>query len=197
MTSMQSVFEQKLTEYFCSRVREISEAEEPPLHEDTVWYTGSMLARFGDSRQLFHYDQGEVSIRPLALLYKDAHETSSAHERCLILRQLGDLALFLGALFPDNYARRGIHRTYFIGMGGAAYDYLSENAAQGRHVFSELAETFARMLELVGEACNSERQLDSTDILNLYRRWQATGNPLVRRQLEAAGVELPEPDQVH
>lgn len=191
-------FEATLADYFRERLQEVSgELAPPPPQEDTLWYMGNMLARFGDSHELFVYHEGTVSIRPLALLYKDAHEADDHRQRCLILRQLGDLALFLGALFPENYARRGIRKDYFVGMGGGAYDYLSENAHQHRHIFSELAETFSRMLELIARVCSKETPFDATDILALYQRWRQTRDPLLADQLRALGVNVDGSDLLH
>lgn len=190
-------FELTLADYFRERLQEHSEQLAPPPHEDTLWYMGNMLARFGDSDQLFGYDGGEVGIRPLALLYKDAHEAGDHLERCLILRQLGDLALFLGALFPENYARRGIHKDYFVGMGGGAYDYLSENARQNRHIFSELAAMFARFLELVAQVCERQNPFDASDILGLYQRWRETGDARLAEQLQGLGIDVSGSDVLH
>lgn len=190
-------FEQTLADYFRLRLMEHAEQLPSPPHEDTLWYMGCMLARFGDSEQLFSYDNGKISIRPLALLYKDAHETQDRHQRCLLLRQLGDLALFLGALFPETFARRGIRKDYFVGMGGGAYDYLSENAPQNRHIFSELAATFMRMLELVAQACSRQQMFDATDILNLYQRWRQSRDQRIAAQLQALGIDLPDSLGVH
>ncbi|MCB1692588.1 MAG: hypothetical protein KDI19_07465 [Pseudomonadales bacterium] len=187
----------KLADYFRERLEVLADELAPPPHEDTLWYMGNMLARFGDSEQLYSYDHGAVTIRPLALLYKDAVDASDHRTRCLILRQLGDLALFLGALFPENFARRGIRKDYFVGMGGSAYDYLSENANHHRHIFSELASTFTRMLELVARACARESAFDATDILNLYQRWRQTRDPVIADQLRALGVDVSDADRIH
>lgn len=190
-------FERTLADYFRNRLEECGRELEPLPQEDTLWYMGSMLARFGDSDELFTYDRGELGIRPLALLYKDAHEAASDWERCQILRQLGDLALFLGGLFPDNYARRGIRQDYFIGMGGGAYDYLADNARDNRHVFSELAAMFGRLLELVARACAKEHPYDAHDVLELYQRWRRSGDPRLARELGRLGVVLPEAEGSH
>lgn len=186
-----------LADYFRERLHVSSEQLDPPPHEDTLWYMGGMLARFGDTDQLYSYEDGAMTIRPLAMLYKDAHEAGSARERCLILRQLGDLALFMGALFPENYARRGIHQDYFIGMGGGAYDYLSENAPQNRHIFSELAAAFARMLALIADACSRQRVFDAADVLQLYQRWRQSRDHRLEWQLRALGIDLSGGDGVH
>lgn len=183
-------FSLTLENYFRERLMDCAAAIKPTPQDDTLWYMGSVLARFGASEQLFSYDQGEVTLRPLALLYKDAHEAPGERERCLILRQLGDLALFLGALFPERYARRGINKDYFIGMGGGAYDYLADNASHNRHVFSELAHMFTKLLELVARACAKQHHFDAADILGLYQRWRHNRDPRLASQLQALGIQV-------
>ena len=197
MATSKLTVERNLADYFRERLQEHGEQLAPPPQEDTLWYMGNMLARFGDSEQLFCYDEGELGIRPLALLYKDAHEAGTTRARCLILRQLGDMALFIGALFPESYARRGILQDYFVGMGGGAYSYLSENAPKNRHIFSELAETFSRMLHLIEQACSKEQLYDASDVLGLYERWRATGDIRLREQLETLGICVMETPLVH
>lgn len=190
-------FERTLGDYFRERLATCAEALEPRPDEDTLWYVGSVLARLGDSRHLFSYQEGQLALRPLALLYKDAQEATADHERCLILRQLGDQALFVGALFPERYTRKGFRQDYLVGMGGGAYDYLADNAISHRHVFAELAERFTAFLELVAQAC--ERKIGHTveDILALYQRWRATGNPRLAQQLRTLGISLEGGEQLH
>lgn len=182
-------FETSLGNYFRERLADIGEDMTPPPREDTLWYLADMLTRFANSDQVFSYEDGRLGLRPLAMLYSDAHEADTTRERCLILRHLGDLSLFLGALSPEFFARRGIGKDYFVGMGGGAYDYLADNARNNRQVFSELAATFTRMLEVVAQACSREAFFDASDILNLYQRWVESGDPMIARQLQAVGIE--------
>lgn len=190
-------FESTLAEFFRKRLQELAPELQPQPADDTLWYIGNLLARFGDSDQLFGYDRGEVSMRPLALLYKDAREAASQWERCQLLRQLGDLALFVGALFPESYSRRGIRRDYFVGMGGGAYDYLGENAQQNRHVFEELARRFVRILDLVARVCARQQAFDAADVLDLYQRWRQSRDPRLAEQLHSLGIALPDTDVSH
>ncbi|KEA63976.1 hypothetical protein ADIMK_1711 [Marinobacterium lacunae] len=174
--------------------------EESKRHpnEDTRWYLGSLLERFSRNDALFSYQDGDFGIRPLALLYDDAQQCTQERERCQLLRQLGDQALFLGALFPEHYARKGIQRDYFVGMGGGAYDYLASHALEMRHIFAELAARFAQMLELIARICRRYRHFSASEIMALYQRWQRTGNPALATQLQAMGVTLERlPDQLH
>ena len=193
----QTTFERTLANFFRERLQAKADELNPRPQEETLWYLGSLLARFGDSGQVFSYDEGGLSIRPLALLYRDAVEVDSHHHRCLILRQLGDLALFMGALFPENYARRGITRDYFIGMGGGAYDYLGENARHNRRVFSELSQRFSRLLELVALVCGRGQVMEVQDILQLYQRWRESNDPHLAAQLRTFGLVLPETNGIH
>ncbi|WP_323846177.1 hypothetical protein [Microbulbifer magnicolonia] len=190
-------FERTLAEYFRERLEEFGRQLVPSPQEDTLWYMGNMLARFGDSDKVFSYDRGEISIRPLALLYKDARQTADRWQRCQILRQLGDQALFMGALFPERYERRGILRDYFVGMGGGAYDYLAENAQGNRHIYCELAAMFARLLELVARVCAKQKPVDARDLLDLYQRWRRSRDPHLADQLRALGIALPKSDLRH
>jgi len=183
--------------YFTEQLKEHCQSLRPPPAEDTLWYLSTMLARFGRSEQLFAYEDGRLDLRPLALLYGDAMEAEDDLQRCLFLQQLGDMALFLGALFPGRFSRRGIQQDYVVGMGGGAYDYLADNARQNRHVFQELADMFAKILELVATACSRDTGLDDSTILALYQRWLQTGNPTLARQLQGLGITLPEGGTLH
>ena len=102
------ITETSLSSYFSKRLTRYARRFRPPPHEDTCWYLGTLLERFGRSEELFSYQDGQMTLRPLALLYSDAIESDNTRERCLMLQQLGDMALFLGALYPERFSRHGI-----------------------------------------------------------------------------------------
>lgn len=179
-----------LAEYFRRRLNGFARQLDAPPREDTCWYIGSLLERFSRSDRLFAYTQEGMDLRPLALLYGDALEAPDERSRCLILQQLGDMALFLGALFPDRFTHRGIQQDYVVGMGGRAYDYLAGNARTGRHIFEELAGMFAELLALIARAC-SRQQADNEDLIALYERWVRSGDPALARRLRSLGVAIP------
>jgi hypothetical protein len=191
------ITETSLSVYFKKRLTEYARRLSPPPQEDTCWYIGSLLERFGRSDRLFGYTEGRFDLRPLALLYGDALEARSEYERCLLLQQLGDMALFLGALFPEHFTRRGIQQDYVAGMGGNAYDYLADNARRNRHIFAELANTFISMLEMVANACSRQRCWDDGDIMALYRHWLATGDPVAAGRLQSLGVAVSASEASH
>lgn len=191
------VTETSLSHYFMNRLTRYARRLRPPPAEDVCWYVGSLLDRFGRSERFFSWADGQLTLRPLAMLYRDAIEATDERERCLLLQQLGDMALFIGAIFPDRYARHGIGRDYFVGMGGGAYDYLAGNARGNRHVFAELSRRFARMLEMVASACARNEALSNEDVLLLYRRWLQTRDPVAARRLTLLGIELSGSERLH
>jgi hypothetical protein len=168
-----------LSEYFRDQLAVHAQELEPKPKEDTCWYLGNLLVRFSRSEDFFAFEDGRFTLRPLALLYSDALESRNEHERCLLLQQLGDLSLFLGALYPQYYRRRGLQQDYLIGMGCSAYDYLADNARRGRHVFSELAGAFGAMLELVANACSSDQAYATENVTALEEHWRPARNPWV------------------
>ena len=183
--------------YFSEQLQEGKQRLRPPPADDTLWYLSTMLARFGRSESLFAYEDGRFDLRPLALLYGDAMEADNDHQRCLFLQQLGDMAMFLGALFPERFSSRGIQQDYVVGMGGGAYDYLAENARQNRHVFQELAGMFTKLLELIAKACSRDIARSDETILALYQRWLQCRDPIIGRQLQSLGIALPETTSLH
>lgn len=185
------ITESSLSDYFSRQLRQHAGESTPPPQEDTLWYVASLLDRFGRSDRLFAYEDGRLDLRPLALLYGDAREANTERERCLLLRQLGDLALFLGSLFPQRYERRGIRRDYFIGMGSSAYDYLGDNAQDNRSLFTELATMFSSLLDLIERCFGRRDRLDAHDVISLYRQWLQSRDPAIARQLRELGIELP------
>ena len=182
--------ETSLPDYFRRRLQRYAAGLRPAPHEDTLWYLGEMMHRFSRSDHFFDYQDGALAIRPLALLYGDARAAEDHRERCLLLKRLGDMALFLGAFFPERHARRGIRRDYFVGMGSAAYDYLSEQARQNRHIYRELTRGFVQMLELVASAGHRREKRSEEEMMQLYARWLETGDPALARQLRHLGVSM-------
>ncbi len=186
-----------LSEYFREQLAIHAQELEPQPREDTRWYLGNMLVRFCRSQDFFAFEDGRSALRPLALLYGDALEARNEYERCQLMQQLGDLSLFLGALFPKHYTRRGLRQDYLVGMGGGAYDYLAGNARQGRHVFSELAGAFSVMLALVANACSADRESVNDDLLALDERLRMARDAHTHRRLEAVGSYPTADDRLH
>ena len=94
------VTETSLGVYFRERLQHYAQQLRPPPLEDTCWYLGTVLERFCRPEHLFVWQDGQLNLRPLALLYGDALQTSNARQRCAVLQQLGDMAPRNSAMVP-------------------------------------------------------------------------------------------------
>ncbi|MEJ2212900.1 MAG: hypothetical protein P8Y20_02245 [Gammaproteobacteria bacterium] len=189
-TSKHVLTETSLPEYFRNQLHRYAEELRPKPQDDTLWYVGEMLVRFSRSDHYFDYYNGSLQNRPLALLYGDATSASSHHERCLILQRLGDMALFVGALFPERHARYGIKLDYFVGMGCAAYDYLAEQSTKNKHIYRELTQQFVKIIELIAAAASRRNKNPDEQLIRLYAAWLETQDPQIAKQLKLNGVDV-------
>lgn len=192
MPSLKRLEQKDLAEYFHHQLQQEWSSNE---QQDTNWYVGNLLARFSRSEQLFCHQQSQLVLQPLVTLYEQAQQCPDKQHRCLLLRQLGDQALFIAALFPGHYARKGIGRDYLIGMGSAAYDYLASHPLPLSHVFADLVERFTAVLDVIARTCHRNRSYNATEIMELYKHWKATGDSNLALQLSAMGVTLDIPQQ--
>ncbi|MBB1487878.1 hypothetical protein [Oceanospirillum sediminis] len=190
MASSSIIQKTSLSAYFHEQLIHFGGGLKPQPHEDTLWYLGEMLARLGDSRQLFAYQDGEYGLRPLALLYQDALNSERMWQRCLILRQLGDLSLFMSALFPEVFARKGLGKDYLSGMGGGAYEYLADHDHHAPHIYLELSSAFEEMIALVAQVCSRNTLSDTDNVIAIYQQWQKTKEPGLANKLRVLGIDV-------
>ena len=69
----QPITETSLSAYFRERLLEYARHFRPPPHEDTCWYLGNLLERFGRSDQLFSYEEGCMNLRSVGSIFP--HQT--------------------------------------------------------------------------------------------------------------------------
>lgn len=181
------ITEQSLTEYVHEKVALHSSNDRVPLAEETLWYAGGVLVQFLETHRLFDPSQkGRTPV--LADIYGEAVAAETTLERVSWLRKLGDTALFLGAIFPESFHRRGIGKDYFVGMGGGAYGTLADQLPSQQVMFTELSNCFPRLMLLLANVCEQELAFDAQDIVSLYERWAATRSPNLHQQLSSLGI---------
>jgi hypothetical protein len=126
---------------------------------------------------------------PLALLYVRAIR-ASRHERALLLRSMGDAALFVSGFFADSLHRKLVDLDYYRSMGGRAYSRLGaeESGPLGPGVFRELAQRFMQFADLLQEVSEASRLTSQTSIVKLYERWERTGSRRAVMLLAEQGI---------
>ena len=177
-----------LTEYFSKVIYRESKNLLPPLSEAVIHYLTQLLVYFSESNRLFKLQHNAFSLPTLALLYQDVHNATNSHRRNASLRELGDSSIFIGALFFEHFAKKEIHKDYFIGMGSSAYSSLADYDYGNKELFYELAEKFPKLLQIVANVCALELNYKAEEVFSLLERWQQSKDPMLRKQLHAIGI---------
>src|SRR4051812_11272012 len=95
-----------------------------------------------------------ISDAPLALKLAEAVD-APPRERRRSLREIGDTSLYLSGYWADSLADKMVDVDYYIELGGSAYGELARGGPGWTSdpfgaVFGELAENFARFVEVLG-----------------------------------------------
>jgi len=183
-----------LAEFFRGALRSALADQRLAVDEHTEHYVVNMLTLFARAENLYESTPDGPRLKPLAQIFADALEASSATERDLALQRLGDVSLFMAGLFARGFARRLVDVDYHIAMGGRAYDALASSLERGRrralaHVFTELAAKFQPLVDALGEIGDAAYVYSHRDILRLYEIWLKTGSARANRILRSLGIE--------
>ena len=200
MLSTQSVQASVITdinvkEHFQQTLAAALTSQQVTAEEDTVYYLVNLLDYFAKSENLFATTNEGTYIPPLAILYAKALEAKEVETKQYLLRQLGDIALLIGGVFPGSLSRKLVDVDYYIGMGGSAYSYLSDMAYGSRQikalrgVYAELSAKFQCFVDVLAEVSENSHLNSSLDTLRLYEIWAKTGSPRTANKLRKMGIE--------
>ncbi|MBX3230563.1 MAG: hypothetical protein KIT84_02450 [Labilithrix sp.] len=145
--------------------------------------------------------------QPLTLLLNEALHTAELGERFERLRVLGDGVLYSSGFFADHFEARGVDTKYIIGIGRTAYESagslimsrapepqdgpVSGCSSRSIDIFKELAEHFARFVEVIGEVANAtiaRGVATSKGLVKLYERWLKTRSDSLAEALTSHGM---------
>ena len=175
-----------VTEYFRGLVSEALVRQRVAIDELTAYYLVQLLSTC--SRADAPTGEGVWSEAPLAIRLGRALETGGVRQR-LLLRQVGDAALFIAGFFPDRLRRSLVDAHYYASLGGYAYGSLSRlSDAALAPVFEELADQFDPLVDVLGEVSEKTALSSPNDLLRLYERWIRTGSTRCGERLIEQGV---------
>lgn len=156
---------------------------------ETEVYLVNLLVEYLSPEQLFIREaDGRLDAEPLAFMLKRAVE-SAPGERARHLKRMGDTALYVSGFFSDSLARGLVDVDYYAAMGGRAYDVLGGMRGGGvAAVFSELAEKFLVIVDVLSEISERAAMTSNAGLLRLYDRYVKTGSERLRTLLADRGV---------
>jgi len=168
-----------LQDYFQRSVGRALDHHRVEAGDATVHYLACLLTHFSRSENLFDHTEDGIRLRPLAQIYADAVYSESEHERRLMLRRMGDVALFVSGMFSGFFQRRRavVGLDYYIAMGGRAYGSLAGAqdgvGADAEDVFGRLSSGFGEFVVVLTEVGNEgarRRRREATALIDGWRQ---------------------------
>ncbi len=186
---------QTLTEFFRESIEKAQQNQKLPLLEVTQFYLVNLLSEALETKKLLaiHSNPGEED-EPLALTFAKAMQAQSQNEKFRLMKRVGDRSLYVSGFFGDSLHRKVVDIDYYIAMGENAYNFVSGLAKEvhrGRlfpEVFSELAQKFASLVDLIAEISESSCITKDQDLLRLYERWIHTRSERLLERLKEEGI---------
>lgn len=179
-----------LRAYFIEALRRAAGKHHIDADSHVILYLGDLLIHFSRSEHLFDQTEDGTIRLPLVEFYRLAIEAKSPRERALLLRRMGDQALFITGVLPDSLERSLIDVDYYVAMGASAYGCLSDmpraDDSGKPGLFEKLSRRFVPFTDMLAETVNSSRS--NPDLMRLYERWRKTGSPRLYAKLNNLGL---------
>ncbi len=162
--------------------------------EHTIVYIVNLLTTFTHAHELYDKTTDGLQLKPLAQMYGEAVSLPSDNDRNRVLKQLGDISLFIAGLFSNSLTKRLVGVDYYIAMGGNAYGYLSDVTRGTEHkqvhgeIFEELSNKFKDFVDVLGEVSEESHLSSHKDLLSLYDYWMQTDSTRAEQQLKNHGI---------
>ncbi len=185
----ESIRMEKPVELFKEWVDEAIDGHMSPS-EDSSFYLVQLLEAFVRPRGMY-VDVGNRPENPLGpMLFAAAHAQGA--ERFVMLKSVGDLALFLTGFFYRSLERRLVTADYYSRLGTSAYGHAAQvcRPKSSAALFEELAEefvAFSLVLHRVSERCALAQR---PDLLSLYHQYLEDGSEHSRNLLQNYGLTL-------
>jgi hypothetical protein len=192
-----------LKQFFHGELETVLGRRDSDLSADGRAYLVNLLLQYSRSEHCFEWYERRLTLRPLAMLYGEAAHAGNLREKRLLLRRLGDIALFIAGMFGPSLERKPVGVDYYIDMGGCAYDWLSDSlsasggGALSADTFRELARKFEEIVDALDELAGNSGARRQHDLLSLYQRWLLTGDAAVADRLRRKGVDTGAPQTWH
>lgn len=186
------IVSKNLGEFFHTEVNQARTDLGVELSELTEFYLVQLLCDFS-RRETAPTTPG---AEPLALMYKKAVE-ANFEQRVQLLKNLGDVALYMSGFFTDAIERSLVDLDYYISMGGGAYNHLSGLVGSQRHgetlgeLYLQLGNKFTELVDVLNQISDRAREQQGEgdkDLLKLYDRWARTGSQRLRKLLLDKGL---------
>lgn len=123
----------------------------PLLSQEIRNYLVDLLHFYLFTHRLFDCkdESGNFHDQIFVHLCKKIQETDSKNELIYLYKKMGDLSLYLSGFFRHFVQKKGMHLTYYEGMGQNAYSFLANKYErfEKNNIFKFLCEDFSCLAE--------------------------------------------------
>ncbi|MBI2608760.1 MAG: hypothetical protein HYW47_04075 [Deltaproteobacteria bacterium] len=157
---------------------------------EVSYYLVNLLTHFMETENLYQQKtENGLEYEPLAIKYHKAL-TSDTFKKITLLKETGDLSLYISGFFGDSLNRSIVDISYYIGMGEAAYGNLSYAIDKDvfQHIFKELSQKFIKFVDILAEMSQSTAILNNESLLVIYEKWLKTKSVHLFKKLQEEGL---------
>lgn len=148
------------------------------LDEETESYLVFLLMRFTEKPEM------AASILGMEFLQIMANTRSNQEAD---LRDLGDKCLLYSGLFPGRAERRRVSIGYFVKLGRAAYQALSDQSEHLARVYYALCQKFVSLMEVLQSTRELAGKGSSLSPFQALSLWEEVRSPHALRVLQGRG----------
>ena len=168
------VHTQSPLEFFKEQVEAACERQKVFPQPLTSYYVVSLLADFTHLERSAAAE-AMTSNEALGIRFVRALQRGGSDRR-VVLKQVGDLSLFISGFFSDSLRRTLVDLDYYVSLGGSAYGSLGATDDALSPIFAELSDKFVSFVDVLSEVSERTSLTSHTDLLRLYEKWLRTGS---------------------
>ena len=182
-------------EFFRVELRKSIKKNKAPLDPESETYLVNFLADKAYPRsQQSSANVLDVLEKPLALIYKTAHEAKGS-QKISLMQTVGDTSLFITGFFTEFFNQKTFSRSYYMDLGSSSYHIAANHIAKGypNHsllvgIFSFLSNHFYRVAEIISDLSDRLRTSDYEDIYAVHKLWETKKTEQLLKVLKKEGI---------
>jgi len=176
--------------YFKEVLEEALKNQNIEITPEVSYYLINLLTHFMETENLYKQKtENGLEYEPLAIKYHKAL-TSDTLKKITLLKETGDLSLYISGFFGESLNRSTVDISYYIGMGEAAYGSLSHTTDKDvfQNIFKELSQKFVKFVDILAEMSQNALILNNESLLSMYDRWLKTKSARLFKKLQEEGL---------
>ncbi len=155
--------------------------------EDAEFYIVNLLSEYHDAARLPEFYEEE---RPLGVRFMEAISEEGS-DKTQSLKRIGDCTLLALGFFAESMRRGIVGTSYYMHIGGCAYETLSGVLVSDplfAEIYAELASKFVSLVGALFRMSPCNKASSNMELLNIYRRWRKNQDERLAEILEREGI---------